>query len=72
MTDDRKNEPPLRLDMSFGEALARLTRVKPSEVAESVERSKTKKPPGDDPPRQPRRSKRSSIVPSRERKPGAT
>lgn len=46
MTGPRKTEPPLKLDMDFGEALARFARTKPEEVAESIERSKTKKPPG--------------------------
>ena len=41
-----KQEPPLHLDMDFGEALERFARTKPSEVAESIERSKQKKPPG--------------------------
>ncbi len=51
MTGERKTEPPLKLDMDFGEALKRFTRTKPGEVAESVERSKTKKPPGDESPK---------------------
>ena len=47
MTDKgRKLEPPLRLDMGFGEAMSRFVASKPNEVAESIERSKTKKPPG--------------------------
>lgn len=51
MTDDkRKLEPPLKLDMDFGEALKRFVGTKPGEVAESVERSKAKKPPGQDAP----------------------
>lgn len=51
MTDEkRKLEPPLKLDMDFGEALARFVKTKPAEVADSVERSKTKKPPGQDAP----------------------
>ena len=41
----RKTEPPLKLDMDFGEALARFAAVDPREVAEGVERSKAKKPP---------------------------
>jgi hypothetical protein len=61
MTDDKRNtEPPLKLTMDFGEALARFAQVKPSEVAESVERSKTKKPPQDNVPRRPGRKKRQS------------
>jgi hypothetical protein len=63
VTEDRKpNEPPLKLDMSFGEALERFARVKPKEVAESVERSKAKKPPEGTPGR--------PAPPSRRRKPG--
>ena len=53
----KKMEPPLKLDMSFGEALSRFVAVNPKEVAEGVERSKTKKPPGVS-PRQPVRKKR--------------
>jgi len=45
-----KQEPPLHLDLEFGEALERLARTKPSEVAESIERSKQRKPPGGEPP----------------------
>ena len=48
MTDEKKTvEPPLFLDMDFGEALIRFTRTKPNEVQESVERAKQKKKPGD-------------------------
>ena len=51
MTDQkRKLEPPLKLDMTFSEALARFVQTVPGEVADSVERSKTKKPPKDKPP----------------------
>lgn len=50
MTERRKTEPPLFLDMGFDEALGRFTRTKPAEVEESIARSKTKKPPGDDAP----------------------
>jgi hypothetical protein len=46
MTDKgRKLEPPLKLDMNFGEALSRFVATKPAEVEESIARSKTKKPP---------------------------
>jgi len=41
----KKLEPPLKLDMSFGEALDRLVGTDQKEVDESVERAKTKKPP---------------------------
>lgn len=51
MTDQkRKLEPPLKLEMTFGEALARFIQTAPGEVADSVERSKAKKPPGAKPP----------------------
>jgi hypothetical protein len=42
----KKLEPALHLDMDFGEALERFARTKPQEVADSIERSKQKKPPG--------------------------
>jgi hypothetical protein len=41
-----KQEPPLHLDLDFGEALERFARTKPTEVAEIIERSKKAKPPG--------------------------
>ena len=48
MTDEKKTaEPPLFLDMDFGEALTRFTRTKPKEVQESIDRAKQKKKPGD-------------------------
>jgi hypothetical protein len=48
MTEERKTqEPPLFLDMGFGEALTRFMRTKPNEVQESVDRAKQKKKPGD-------------------------
>lgn len=54
MTDEkRKTEPPLKLDMPFSEALSRFVATKPKEVADSIERSKAKKPPQDGPPRRP-------------------
>ena len=53
MTGERKTEPPLKLDMDFGEALERFVRTKPKEVAERVERAKTKKPLGDQVPQRP-------------------
>ncbi len=63
MTNEgKKLEPPLKLAMSFGEALARAIQTKPSEVEESIERSKTKKPP-QAPPRRPERLKRQSKKP---------
>ena len=53
-----KLEPPLKLDMSFNEAMSRFVATKPSEVDESIERAKTKRPPQDDLPRRPRRPKK--------------
>lgn len=55
---DKKLEPPLKLEMSFSEALSRFVATKPEHVEESVERSKTRKPPQDEAPRRPTRSKR--------------
>jgi hypothetical protein len=52
-----KLDPPLRLDMSFEEALERFIGTDPKEVDESIERSKTKRPPQDDAPRRSGRSK---------------
>jgi hypothetical protein len=54
-------EPPLKLDLSFDEALSRFVATEPKEVVESIERSKTKKPPQDVPPRRPGRSKRRAL-----------
>lgn len=48
MTEEKKTvEPPLFLEMDFGEALARFTQTKPKEVHESIERAKQKKRPGE-------------------------
>ncbi len=41
-----KQEPPLHLEMDFGEALERFARTDPKEVERSIERAKKKKPPG--------------------------
>ncbi len=61
MTDEkRKHEPPLNLDMDFGEALTRFLQTDPQEVQESIERSKQKKPPGDKVARKPSRKRESS------------
>ncbi len=66
----KKLEPPLRLDMSFEEALGRFAVTKPVEVEESIERSKAKKPPQDDALRRPGRVRRAGSAPSnRRRKP---
>ena len=56
----KKLDPPLKLDMSFGEALSRFVATKPGEVDESIERSKTKRPPQDGPLRRPEAPKRQS------------
>ena len=55
----KKLESPLKLNMSFGEALSRFVTVDQKEVTDSVERSKTKKPGQDATP--PRRSFRQSV-----------
>jgi hypothetical protein len=54
----KKLEPPLRLDMDFGEALEQFLATKPGEVDEGVERAKMKKPPQDVTPRRPPRNVR--------------
>lgn len=56
MTDKRKLEPPLKLNMAFGEALSRFVAAKSCEVDYNVEQSKSKRPPQDAPPRRPGRS----------------
>ena len=38
-----KQEPPLHIDMDFGEALERFARTDPKQVTESIKRSKQKK-----------------------------
>jgi hypothetical protein len=69
MTGKRKLEPPLKLDLSFDEALSRFVATKPKQVDESIKRSKAKKPPQDAPPRRPARFKREASLLSRKRKP---
>ncbi|SON56732.1 hypothetical protein HDIA_3191 [Hartmannibacter diazotrophicus] len=72
MTGDRKTEPPFGLDMDFGEALERFARTDPKEVAESIERSKQKKPPQDETLRRPKTSRSredKSSSSGRQRKP---
>ena len=55
----KKLEAPLKLDLSFEEALSRFVATDPKEVEASIERSKMKKPPRDATPRRPaRQSKR--------------
>ena len=61
MTGKRKLEPPLKLDLSFDEAMSRFVATKPEHVDESIERSKAKKPPQDEPPRRPGRPKRRAL-----------
>ena len=53
-------EPPLKLEMSFGEAMSRFVATKPEQLDESIARSKTKKPPQDQTPRRPG-SKRQAL-----------
>lgn len=54
--EKKKTQPPFGLDMDFGEAMERFFQTDPNEVAESIERSKQKKPPGDGASRRPARS----------------
>lgn len=65
----KKLDAPLKLDLAFGEALSRFVATNPKEVEDSIERSKTKKPPQDGTPRRLGRMKRSSASTSRSRKP---
>jgi hypothetical protein len=58
-----KLDPPMRLDLDFEEALNRFAATKPEEVEGSIERSKTKRPPEDEPLGRP------SEVKGRQRKP---
>ena len=69
MTDKRKLEPPLKLDLSFDEALSRFVATKPEQVDESIKRSKAKKPPQDTAPRRLSLIKREASLLSRKRKP---
>jgi len=47
VTDKKKTEPPLFLDMDSDEALARFIGTDAKEVQESMDRAKQKKPPGE-------------------------
>ena len=47
MTDKKKTQPPLFLDMDTDDALARFIGTDPKEVQESMDRAKQKKPPGE-------------------------
>ena len=67
--ESKKLEPKFGLEMDFGEALGRFVRTDPKEVAESVERSKQQKPPGEDPPGGLERSTGAKPVGGRKRKP---
>lgn len=58
----KKLEPPLKLNIGFSETVSRVLQTKPKEVEESIERSKMKKPPQDEPPRRPS-SKRLKQMP---------
>lgn len=62
-----KLEPPLHLDMEFGEALSHFVATKPKEVNASIKRSKKKRPPQDDPPRRPTRLKQRDKGPPKNR-----
>jgi len=64
----KKLEPPLKLDMDFGEALRRFVQTKPKEVEESIERAKQKKPPDVAAGGPERKARRASSL-GRERKP---
>lgn len=52
----KKHEPPLKLDMSFEEALSRYVATSPTEVQESIERARKRKPP-EEVPRRPVQAK---------------
>ena len=45
MTDGKKREPPLALDMDFDEAMRRFARTDKREVDDAIQRGKQKKPP---------------------------
>jgi len=65
----KKLEAKLKLDMSFDEAMSRFIATDPKEFAESIDRSKTKKPPEDGSPRRQGRVKRTVTSQDRSRKP---
>jgi len=65
----KKQEPAFGLDMGFEEALRRFAGTDPKEVAESIERSKQKRPSGTEPPRRPARAERGKSSSDRNRKP---
>ena len=70
MTNARKKlEPPLKLDMSFENALGRFAHTDPTEDEDSIKRSKQKQLPEIDDPGEPERSKRGSPLSGRSRKP---
>lgn len=59
MTDGkRKLEPPLKLDMDFGEALRRFAVTDPKQVRKNIERSKQKRPALDEAERRPQSSRK--------------
>lgn len=53
----KKLEPPLKLDMDFGEALRRFVATSPKEVEELIEQSKQRKPLRDDAPQRSERGR---------------
>lgn len=70
--DPKKQEPKLGLEMSFGETLERFLRTDPKEVAESVARSRTKRPSGDPILGRPTCRQRGELSPDRKRKPDSS
>jgi len=67
--EKKKTEPPLFINVKFGEALARFAATNPSELDENIERSKTKKPPRDIIPRRPALESDKLKLSNRKRKP---
>lgn len=51
MAKGKKHPSPFRIEMAFDEALERFAAVKPKELEAVINRSKTKKPPGEKAPR---------------------
>lgn len=67
----KKIEPPLKLNIGFGEFLVRAVQTDPKEVEESIHRAKQKKPPGVS-TGGPGREERATLSPSRNRKPSGS
>lgn len=61
MTEKRKLEPPLKLDLSFVEALSRFVTTDPKEVEDNIAKAKAKRPPRDGASRRPERPKRREL-----------